>query len=64
MDSRKRGKKYYFGKVCETHPELGGKRRANNGRCVVCINDYNKARFKELRRQRREEKAANASAGG
>ena len=32
----------YFGKVCESHPELAGERRSANGNCVACARESRK----------------------
>lgn len=35
-ESRKYGLRYYFGKICNSHPELGGKRYSKNRKCFIC----------------------------
>jgi hypothetical protein len=36
-EARAAGVMFYTGKVCKSHPQLGGKRRSSNGNCHACI---------------------------
>jgi hypothetical protein len=51
---------FYVGKVCVRHPELKGQRRTKSRACHQCIVERMRVARKELRRRRREEKAAGA----
>ena len=41
----------YFGRICVTHPSLGGKRYSSGG-CVTCVNERSARRQKAIRARR------------
>lgn len=53
-EARRLGIKIYRGKVCEKHPDLGGERRAANGKCIGCVAEWKRlAYLKDVEEQRK-----------
>jgi hypothetical protein len=46
VEARSRGETHYFGKVCDKHPELKGKRIVYNTKCAGCFGEKTKQRSK------------------
>jgi hypothetical protein len=66
------GETFYKGNVCESHPDLNGKRRAKSGGCPKCIVDrmakhrttakYERAKAARQKRRREARRAAKEKA--
>ncbi len=44
---------YYYGKVCEKHPNLGGLRNKARRTCVKCVSE---ASMRSIKKKREQEK--------
>jgi hypothetical protein len=48
MEAAVNGLNHYFGKLCEKHPELNGRRRTANGSCTKCLSEQSADRKKKI----------------
>jgi len=51
-DAKRRGDKYYYGKVCMWHPSLEGLRRTKTGECMGCRVEHSEEFFRKQRIER------------